>query len=431
MPAWFMKPANAVVPANGVLPYPPGTSDFCHEIELVVAIGRGGRDIDPAQVEPHHIWGYAAGLDLDAARPATACQTCRRPLGERQSLRPLGALLTHRARCGCADTRGTGRVWLAVNGIERQRADLSELLVARGRTGRHAVEVGDAPARRPDLHRHTRRRGSAATGRCGQRRRRRHRPVLDDRGRRRSMTFQQQHLETSLECNHPQQDRPGHRRGQRHRSRRGPRPVERRLSRRAGGPSRRALAGAGGRGRSARPDSDGRAHRCERPAQRAGAVRHHRAQLWPTGSAVQQRRRERAGGADGRVAAGQMVQRAEYQRDRRVPVRARGLRADATPVAAGRAHHQQRLDLGAHAASLHRALYRQQARGDRPDQGPGAGRPGVQHRRQPDRHRQRTDRIVRTHDARRTAGQRHGCAGTHDGCAATSPMRCATSPRCR
>ena len=51
MPAWFMKPATAVVPATGVIPYPPGTSDFCHEIELVVAIGLGGRDIDPAVVE--------------------------------------------------------------------------------------------------------------------------------------------------------------------------------------------------------------------------------------------------------------------------------------------------------------------------------------------------------------------------------------------
>ena len=64
MPAWFMKPANAVVPAQGTLPYPPGTQEFCHEIELVVAIGQGGKNIDPAQVEQHHIWGYAAGLDL-------------------------------------------------------------------------------------------------------------------------------------------------------------------------------------------------------------------------------------------------------------------------------------------------------------------------------------------------------------------------------
>ena len=64
MPAWFMKPANAVVPAQGTLPYPPGTQEFCHEIKLVVAIGQGGKNIDPTQVEQHHIWGYAAGLDL-------------------------------------------------------------------------------------------------------------------------------------------------------------------------------------------------------------------------------------------------------------------------------------------------------------------------------------------------------------------------------
>ena len=49
-------------------------------------------------------------------------------------------------------------------------------------------------------------------------------------------------------------------------------------------------------------------------------------------------------------------------------------------VAAGRTHHQQRLDLGAHAAALHGALHRQQARGDRPDQGARAGRPRLQHR---------------------------------------------------
>ena len=64
MPAWFMKPATAVVEAEGVIPYPPGTHDFCHEIELVVAIGLGGQDIVPAAVEQDHIWGYAAGLDL-------------------------------------------------------------------------------------------------------------------------------------------------------------------------------------------------------------------------------------------------------------------------------------------------------------------------------------------------------------------------------
>ena len=127
MPAWFMKPASAAVPAGGMLPYPPGTEDFCHEVELVVAIGRGGRDIDPARAEAEHIWGYAAGLDLT-----------RRDLQQRAKLaggpwEPAKAF-DHSAPCAplvpsstCGHPR-QGALWLDVNGVERQRADLSGLL---------------------------------------------------------------------------------------------------------------------------------------------------------------------------------------------------------------------------------------------------------------------------------------------------------------
>jgi fumarylpyruvate hydrolase len=62
-PVFFMKPADAVVPSEAVIPYPPGTSNFHHEIELVVAIGRGGRDISPASAL-EHVYGYATGNDL-------------------------------------------------------------------------------------------------------------------------------------------------------------------------------------------------------------------------------------------------------------------------------------------------------------------------------------------------------------------------------
>lgn len=127
MPAWFMKPANAVIQAHGVLPYPPCTGDFCHEIELVVAIGRGGRDIDPAQVEPHHIWGYAAGLDLtrrdlqQQAKRAGGPWEAAKAFDGSAPCTPLMPVAT------CGHPR-QGAVWLAVNGVERQRADLSDLL---------------------------------------------------------------------------------------------------------------------------------------------------------------------------------------------------------------------------------------------------------------------------------------------------------------
>ena len=127
MPPWFMKPNSAVLPASGALPYPAGTTDFCHEIELVVAIGLGGRDIVPEHAEHKHIWGYAAGLDLT-----------RRDL---QQLAKLGGApweaakaFDHSAPCTplvpasvCGHPK-TGAIWLNVNGIERQRSDLSALL---------------------------------------------------------------------------------------------------------------------------------------------------------------------------------------------------------------------------------------------------------------------------------------------------------------
>ena len=126
MPAWFMKPADAVVPALGALPYPPCTVDFCHEVELVVAIGRGGRDIDAAQVERHHIWGYAAGLDLtrrdlqQQAKRAGGPWEPAKAFDHSAPCTPLvpAAVSGHPAR---------GAIWLSVNGIERQRADLSGL----------------------------------------------------------------------------------------------------------------------------------------------------------------------------------------------------------------------------------------------------------------------------------------------------------------
>jgi fumarylpyruvate hydrolase len=127
MPAWFMKPSTAVVVAEGELPYPPETSDFCHEIELVVAIGRGGREIDAARVESDHIWGYAAGLDLTRR---DLQQQAKRGGGPWEASKAFD----HSAPCtpvvpvaACGHPR-QGAVWLAVNGSERQRGDLSGLL---------------------------------------------------------------------------------------------------------------------------------------------------------------------------------------------------------------------------------------------------------------------------------------------------------------
>src|SRR4051794_41399530 len=62
-PFFFMKPADTVVPASGVVPYPTLTADFHHEVELVVAIGNGGINVKREDAL-NLIWGYGVGVDL-------------------------------------------------------------------------------------------------------------------------------------------------------------------------------------------------------------------------------------------------------------------------------------------------------------------------------------------------------------------------------
>jgi fumarylpyruvate hydrolase len=92
-----------------------------------VAIGRGGRDIDPAHVEQDHVWGYAAGLDLTRRDLQAQAKHAGGPWEAAKAF-------DHSAPCTpivpaevCGHPR-QGAVWLTINGIERQRADVSDLL---------------------------------------------------------------------------------------------------------------------------------------------------------------------------------------------------------------------------------------------------------------------------------------------------------------
>ena len=77
-PFYFTKPADAVVQSGAIIPYPPQTSDLHHEAELVVAIGRAGRDI-AEETALSHVWGYAAGNDLTRRDLQAAAKAARRP----------------------------------------------------------------------------------------------------------------------------------------------------------------------------------------------------------------------------------------------------------------------------------------------------------------------------------------------------------------
>ena len=129
-PFFFMKPADTLVAVadgqTGSIDYPSLTADLQHEVELVVAIGRGGRDIAPAQAAGH-VWGYAVGLDMTRRDLQTQMKQAGRPweVGKAfEQSAPIGPLHP-RARVGLLRQ---GAITLAVNGQPRQRGDLAELI---------------------------------------------------------------------------------------------------------------------------------------------------------------------------------------------------------------------------------------------------------------------------------------------------------------
>lgn len=125
-PFFFAKPADAVVANGTAVPYPSRTSNLHHEIELVVAIGAAGRDIEVADALTH-VYGYAVGLDLTRRDLQFAAREKGHPWdvskGFDQSA-PVSAIrpaaeIGHPAQ---------GAIWLEVNGETRQRANLSEMI---------------------------------------------------------------------------------------------------------------------------------------------------------------------------------------------------------------------------------------------------------------------------------------------------------------
>jgi fumarylpyruvate hydrolase len=125
-PFFFAKPADALV-ANGTpVPYPPRTANLHHEIELVVAIGTGGRDIPLANALAH-VYGYAVGLDLTRRDLQAAARDQGRPWDVAKGFdhsAPVSAIRPA-AEMGHPEQ---GAIWLDVNGETRQRANLSEMI---------------------------------------------------------------------------------------------------------------------------------------------------------------------------------------------------------------------------------------------------------------------------------------------------------------
>jgi len=124
-PFFFQKPRDAIVLDGAHVPYPPFTSDFQFEVELVVALGKGGRNIAVGDANDL-IWGYGVGIDFTRRDRQRDARDMKLPWEAGKSFdasAPCGPLAhrdpIHFQRCAIA---------LAVNGVERQRGYISQMI---------------------------------------------------------------------------------------------------------------------------------------------------------------------------------------------------------------------------------------------------------------------------------------------------------------
>jgi fumarylpyruvate hydrolase len=124
-PFFFAKPADALVADGGTVPYPPLTRDLHFEVELVVALKGGGRNIKPENGNAL-IYGYAVGIDLTRRDLQIASREIKRPW-------EIGKAFDASAPCGSLRPAAEighpeGRIYLKVNGEIKQDGDLNQMI---------------------------------------------------------------------------------------------------------------------------------------------------------------------------------------------------------------------------------------------------------------------------------------------------------------
>lgn len=125
-PFFFQKNPDNLVIKGGDFPYPPRSNDVHHEIEMVVALSKGGKDI-PLDRAMDCVWGYGVALDMTRRDLQGECKKAGRPW-------EIGKAFEHSAPCTelvRASEIGhpaDGAIWLKVNGETRQQGDLNHMI---------------------------------------------------------------------------------------------------------------------------------------------------------------------------------------------------------------------------------------------------------------------------------------------------------------
>jgi fumarylpyruvate hydrolase len=125
-PFFFLKPADVVMDDGAAVPYPPETQNFQHEIELVIAIGKGGSDISEAKALDH-VFGYAVGIDLTRRDLQLKARDQGRPWDWGKGF-DHSAPIAPIKRVSEVGHPEKGRIWLSINGQVKQDQDIADLI---------------------------------------------------------------------------------------------------------------------------------------------------------------------------------------------------------------------------------------------------------------------------------------------------------------
>jgi fumarylpyruvate hydrolase len=125
-PFFFMKPADAIVPSHDTIPFPSRTNSLHHEIELVVALARGGMNVS-ADRALDLVFGYAVGNDLTRRDLQAEARDKGRPWATAKGF-DRSAVISAIHPASRIGHPKQGRIWLSVNGELRQQGDLADLI---------------------------------------------------------------------------------------------------------------------------------------------------------------------------------------------------------------------------------------------------------------------------------------------------------------
>lgn len=126
LPFFFLKNPDNIILGNGDFPYPPNSANVHHEIELVVAIGKGGNAIAVADALDH-VYGYALGLDMTRRDRQNEAKKAGRPWEIGKAFEH-SAPMTDIVPASVCGHLSKGAIWLKVNGEVRQQSDLDQLI---------------------------------------------------------------------------------------------------------------------------------------------------------------------------------------------------------------------------------------------------------------------------------------------------------------